>query len=118
MAGDVLTTATAGADETARIGEAADPAQQNGTQQNGTQRGVEGRDSDPDRATAAEPEPVMPGNLQLPARSQEPETQAARHGNVRPARETRGSRPRRSPSRQVPAYAAAWQGSEHSGGPV
>jgi len=73
VAGDVITTATAGAEGAARIGNAADPAQRNGAQQ-----GAESRDGKPDReATATGPQAVAPGNLQLPASPPERETETA-----------------------------------------
>src|ERR1700722_19046363 len=52
VAGDVLTTATAGAGETARIGETADPAQRGGRDRGET-----------DQVTAAGPESGVPENL-------------------------------------------------------
>jgi GTP diphosphokinase / guanosine-3',5'-bis(diphosphate) 3'-diphosphatase len=73
VAGDVITTATAGAEGAARIGDAADPAQRNGAQQ-----GAESRDGKPDReATATGPQAVVPGNLQPPASPRERETETA-----------------------------------------
>ena len=95
MAGDVLTTATAGADETARIGEPAETAQDNG----------QDRENEPDRVTAAGPRPGTPRNLQLPDPPQEPEPvvreiQAPREGQAQQETKEREQRPAR-PSRQT-----------------
>jgi guanosine-3',5'-bis(diphosphate) 3'-pyrophosphohydrolase len=89
VAGDVITTATAGAEETARIREAADPAQHNGAQ-----RGGKSRESNPDRETATAPQPAAPGNLQLPARQGEQEIQAEQETREREPRPARPSRQR------------------------
>ena len=85
MAGDVMTTATAGAEGAARIGESADSAQRNGHSR-----------GDTDQATATGPQTGMPDNVQVPARPQEtpqssPEGSPPRtpEGPGRPQRPTR-----------------------------
>src|ERR1700757_5121871 len=60
VAGDVITTATVGAEGAARIGEPADTAQLNGQDPGET-----------DQVTAPGPQPGTPDNLQVPARPQE-----------------------------------------------
>src|SRR5689334_24928061 len=60
VAGDVMTTATAGAEGAARIGDSADSAQLNGHSRGET-----------DQATATRPQTGTPDNVQVPARPQE-----------------------------------------------
>jgi GTP diphosphokinase / guanosine-3',5'-bis(diphosphate) 3'-diphosphatase len=76
VAGDVMTTATAGAGGTARIGEPADCAQ----------AGEESR-SETDQVTATRPQASTPGNLQVPGRPEEPAPWPER--DARPTRPTR-----------------------------
>ena len=64
MAGDVMTTATAGAEGAARIGESADSAQLNGQDRHET-----------DQETATRPQAGTPSNLQVPARPARPTRQ-------------------------------------------
>src|SRR5689334_8618060 len=93
VAGDVMTTATAGAGEAARIGESADSAQHNGQ-----------RHGETGQVTATRPPTGAPDNVQVPARPQEtppssPEGSAPRtpqgpgrtdpQQRVRPTRQTR-----------------------------
>jgi GTP diphosphokinase / guanosine-3',5'-bis(diphosphate) 3'-diphosphatase len=83
VAGDVLTTATAGAEGPARIGESADSAQLSGQDRGET-----------DQATATGPQTGAPDNLQVPASPQEtPE-------GPRPARPTRQTRQGLAPAAQ------------------
>ncbi len=79
MAGDVMTTATAGAGGTARIGGSADSAQSNG----------HGR-GETDQAAATRPQAGAPGNVQVPA-----------HQRETPPRET----PQSSPGETAPRTA-------------
>jgi GTP pyrophosphokinase len=75
VAGDVLTTATAGAEGAARIGESADIAQLNGQDRGET-----------DQVTATRPHTGTPDNLQVPESPQEtPEAPRT----ARPTRQTR-----------------------------
>jgi GTP diphosphokinase / guanosine-3',5'-bis(diphosphate) 3'-diphosphatase len=60
VAGEVMTTATAGAEGAARVGESADSAQLNGHSRGET-----------DQATATTPRTGTPDNVQVPARPQE-----------------------------------------------
>jgi GTP diphosphokinase / guanosine-3',5'-bis(diphosphate) 3'-diphosphatase len=98
VAGDVLTTATAGAGGAARIGEPADSAQGNG------QVG-----SDTDQGTATRPQASAPGNLQVSPRetTQQPSqevpdditpqgTPPAPGGTATDARPARSARPTRN----------------------
>src|SRR6201995_2908099 len=71
VAGDVMTTATAGAEGAARIGESVDTAQLNGQDRGET-----------DQKTATRPQPGVPDNIQVPARPQPERT-------TRPTRQTR-----------------------------
>ena len=81
MAGDVMTTATAGAEGAARIGESADRAQLDG----------QGR-GETDQETATRPQAGTPGNLQVPARPEDSPT-AEPDRPERPARPTRQGLP-------------------------
>ena len=74
MAGDVMTTATAGAGGTARIGEPTDSAQLNG----------HGR-GETDQATATGPQVGMPGDLQVPESAEEPPRRPAHQTRQGPA---------------------------------
>jgi guanosine-3',5'-bis(diphosphate) 3'-pyrophosphohydrolase len=73
VAGDVLTTATAGAGGAARIGDGADSAQQDGQDRDAT-----------DQVTATRPEPDAPENLQVSPASR-PSATDARPRPARPA---------------------------------
>jgi GTP diphosphokinase / guanosine-3',5'-bis(diphosphate) 3'-diphosphatase len=77
VAGDVMTTATAGAGGAARIGEPADSAH----------RGEESR-GDTDQVTATEPLADTPDNVQVPARPED-------HPAPKPERPARPARPTR-----------------------
>ena len=81
MAGDVMTTATAGAEGAARIGESADRAQLDG----------QGR-GETDQETATRPQAGTPGNLQVPPRPEDSPT-AEPDRPERPARPTRQGLP-------------------------
>jgi len=88
VAGDVMTTATAGAEGAARIGDSADSAQLNGHSRGET-----------DQATATRPQTGTPDNVQVPARPQEtpqsspegatPRTPQGPGRTERPTRQTR-----------------------------
>jgi GTP pyrophosphokinase len=76
VAGDVMTTATAGAGGAARIGESVDTAQ------------LEGQDrGETDQISATRPQPGVPGNIQVPARPQDSPSRPER--TTRPTRQTR-----------------------------
>jgi hypothetical protein len=104
VAGDVMTTATAGAEGAARIGESADRAQQDGPGRGET-----------DQVTATGPQPGVPDNLQVPALPGE--TPPSTSEGETPREPGRAARPTRQ-TRQGPAPAAAWRRLEQSGGPV
>src|SRR6201996_1319257 len=76
VAGDVMTTATAGAGGAARIGEAVDTAQFDGQDRGET-----------DQMTATRPQPDVPDNIQVPARPQDSSSRPER--TTRPTRQTR-----------------------------
>ena len=97
MAGDVLTTATAGAEGAARIGESADSAQLSGQDRGET-----------DQVTVTGPQTVTPANLQSSPGETTPRTPrgvsdgGASASDTRPAATTRPTRQ----TRQGPAPAA------------
>jgi GTP diphosphokinase / guanosine-3',5'-bis(diphosphate) 3'-diphosphatase len=97
VAGDVLTTATAGAEGAARIGESADSAQLSGQDRGET-----------DQVTATRPQAVTPANLQTSPGETTPRTPlgvsdgGASASDTRPAATTRPTRQ----TRQGPAPAA------------
>jgi hypothetical protein len=106
VAGDVMTTATAGAEGAARIGESADSAQLNGQDPGET-----------DQVTATGPQAGAPDDLQIPARSQET-PQSSPGGAVphAPREPGRTARPTRQTRQRLAS--AAQPVPEHSGGPV
>ena len=94
MAGDVMTTATAGAGGAARIEKTADSAQVNGQ--------VRG---DTDQETATRPQNGAPGNVQVSPREKTPRTPRGVPDGTGNGAETRPARPAR-PTRQGLAPAA------------
>jgi GTP diphosphokinase / guanosine-3',5'-bis(diphosphate) 3'-diphosphatase len=99
VAGDVMTTATAGAEGAARIGEPADRAQPGGPDRGET-----------DQVTATGPQPGEPDNLQVPALPQEtpppsPEGETPREPG-RATRPTRQTRQGLAPAAQPPSPGA------------
>ena len=114
MAGDVMTTATAGAEGAARIGESAETAQH----QRAGAAARRTRDGDQAAAVDARQPAVVSVHPATPGVSDGGCVGRGQRHHASGSQTRQGSRLRRSPPRPASASAAAWPGSEHSGGPA